>query len=205
MAECESKAQAISAFMKYRPQVVFLDIKLGPDNGLDILEDLSNYQFEIIVISGHQDYVRGVVRSNAIDFLYKPYKDEELIIAVDLLSQKLEHTFPKVNKVIVPLLSGGRRFIALSEIVYCKAENDATAIYLKDRKKVTTFQALSAFTHQLPVAKFFQVHKQYTVNLEYVEMCKTENGNHILKVAECNEEVKLARRRKRLFFNRYHG
>lgn len=205
LAECKTKSEAVAAVIKHKPQLVFLDIKLGPDNGLDILEDLSDYRFEIIVISGHQEYVQDVVRSNAIDFLNKPYKDEELQVAVDRVRHKLDQTSPKTNKVIVKLASGTRKFIPLSDIVFCKAENEATSLYLKGGKKVTTFMALSTFTHQLPVHLFFQTHKQYTVNLEHVDSCKTENGNHFLKMFDHTEEVKLARLRKRDFFNRFYG
>lgn len=205
LAICNDKAEAIDAVIKYKPQLVFLDIRLGPDNGLDILEDLSDYRFEIIVISGHQEYVQDVVRSNAIDFLNKPYKDDELQVAVERVRQKLNQQFPKTSKIIVPLANGSRKFVAISDIVYCKSDQNNTIIYTKNKKKITTFQALSTFTHQLPIEHFFQTHRQFTVNLNYVDSFHPDHGTHFIKLEFIDEPIKLARRKKAAFFNRFYG
>jgi FixJ family two-component response regulator len=72
------------------PQVascLILDIRLSGENGLDVQERLrgQGITLPVILITGHGDIpmtVRGM-RAGAIDFLPKPFGDEQLLAAVD--------------------------------------------------------------------------------------------------------------------------
>ena len=68
------------------PSCLVLDIRLGHENGLDVQERLAaqGIAIPVILITGHGDIpmtVRGM-RAGAIDFLPKPFDDEQLLNAV---------------------------------------------------------------------------------------------------------------------------
>jgi FixJ family two-component response regulator len=65
---------------------LILDIRLSGENGLDFQERLSGHgiALPVVLITGHGDIpmtVRGM-RAGAIDFLPKPFDDEQLLAAV---------------------------------------------------------------------------------------------------------------------------
>jgi FixJ family two-component response regulator len=68
------------------PSCLILDIRLSGENGLDFQERLTGHGIElpVVLITGHGDIpmtVRGM-RAGAIDFLPKPFDDDQLLTAV---------------------------------------------------------------------------------------------------------------------------
>jgi FixJ family two-component response regulator len=68
------------------PSCLVLDIRLSGENGLDFQERLASHGIDlpVVLITGHGDIpmtVRGM-RAGAIDFLPKPFDDEQLLGAV---------------------------------------------------------------------------------------------------------------------------
>jgi FixJ family two-component response regulator len=69
------------------PVCLILDVRMPQMNGLVLQEMLAARQSheEIVFISGHSDIVTcaQAMRSGAVDFLPKPFTDDELIVAVE--------------------------------------------------------------------------------------------------------------------------
>jgi FixJ family two-component response regulator len=68
------------------PACLVLDVRLPEQSGLDLLHDLSRVGIDIpaIVITGHGDIPMSVeaMKAGAIDFLAKPFRDQDLLDAV---------------------------------------------------------------------------------------------------------------------------
>jgi two-component system, NtrC family, response regulator AtoC len=84
-------ATGISKMHKEKPDILFLDIMLGEENGLEILKRIkAQYpELEVIMITGHGDMntVIEAMRLGAIDFLKKPFKQTEAKIAITRTSK----------------------------------------------------------------------------------------------------------------------
>lgn len=70
------------------PACLVLDIRLSGENGLDVQERLTSQGIDlpVVLITGHGDIpmtVRGM-RAGAIDFLPKPFDDEQLLGAITI-------------------------------------------------------------------------------------------------------------------------
>jgi FixJ family two-component response regulator len=75
-----------------RPGCILLDVRLPGANGLDFqlyLEKLGN-QMPIIFMTGHGDIPMTVraMKAGAVDFLAKPFRDQDILDAVALAFQK---------------------------------------------------------------------------------------------------------------------
>ncbi len=74
-----------------RPDILFLDVMLGKENGLEILEKVKKYypETEVIMITGHgdMDTVIEAMRLGAIDFLKKPFRQQDAKIAISRTSK----------------------------------------------------------------------------------------------------------------------
>ena len=88
----EGPAAFLAAGVPETPACLVLDIRLSGANGLDIQEQLpaQGIGLPVILITGHGDIpmtVRGM-RAGAVDFLPKPFGDEQLLAAVELAIAK---------------------------------------------------------------------------------------------------------------------
>jgi FixJ family two-component response regulator len=78
------------------PTCLVLDVRLPGQSGLDLQRDLAaaNRELPIIFITGHGDIPMSVraMKGGAIEFLTKPFRDQDLIDAIQLgLSRDREH------------------------------------------------------------------------------------------------------------------
>jgi FixJ family two-component response regulator len=83
---------SISDFLKSvqpdRPTCLVLDVRLPGQSGLDLQRELAqaNRKLPIIFITGHGDIPMSVqaMKGGAIEFLTKPFRDQELLDAIQL-------------------------------------------------------------------------------------------------------------------------
>src|SRR5271168_1252234 len=83
---------SISGFLKSDqpdgPACLVLDVRLPGQSGLDLQRELAaaNRQLPIIFITGHGDIPMSVqaMKGGAIEFLTKPFRDQELLDAIQL-------------------------------------------------------------------------------------------------------------------------
>lgn len=84
--------QAKLLTQQHKPDIALLDIKLGQDNGLDLIPELKSIHANIacIMMTAYRDneFTVAAVRLGANDYLYKPVKPADLI---QTLSRVLEH------------------------------------------------------------------------------------------------------------------
>ncbi|WP_409290114.1 response regulator transcription factor [Pseudomonas sp. KCJK8927] len=77
-------------FLSYKridaPSCLVLDVRLQGSSGLDFQRELSltNFRIPIIFITGHGDIEMSVkaMKAGAVDFLSKPFRDQDLLDAV---------------------------------------------------------------------------------------------------------------------------
>lgn len=103
--------QAISLTQQYKPDIALLDIKLGQDNGLDLIPELKSIHANIacIMMTAYRDneFTVAAVRLGASDYLYKPVKPSDLI---QTISRVLEH-----QKIKYEIVKAERRFHTIFE------------------------------------------------------------------------------------------
>jgi FixJ family two-component response regulator len=83
---------SVSDFLKSNlpdgPACIVLDVRLPGQSGLEFQRELTtaNRQFPIIFITGHGDIPMSVqaMKGGAIEFLTKPFRDQELLEAIHL-------------------------------------------------------------------------------------------------------------------------
>ncbi len=83
---------SISDFLKFDPPdgptCLVLDIRLPGQSGLDLQRELAaaNRELPIVFITGHGDIPMSVqaMKGGAIEFLTKPFRDQELLDAIQL-------------------------------------------------------------------------------------------------------------------------
>ena len=90
VAETETLADTVKAYLTYKPDLVTLDLSLTKENGLTILKALreADPRAKVLIVSGNsQNKVREqIVTSGAAGFLSKPFDCDELMKAVKAIT-----------------------------------------------------------------------------------------------------------------------
>lgn len=90
----DNGALALEEIRKSGAEILLTDIVLPGMTGIELANTLRDegWDGQIIMMSAYQDveYLRGALRSQSVDFLFKPMKTEELIFAVDQAVHRAE-------------------------------------------------------------------------------------------------------------------
>jgi len=90
IGEASNAQQAFETIHKMRPQIVFLDIAMPGENGIEMLQRFDNIDFQVIFVTGYDEYSLQALRMSAVDYLLKPILNEDLIRAVKKAIQRIK-------------------------------------------------------------------------------------------------------------------
>lgn len=199
-----SGEQAIEDIKKLKPELVFLDIQLGTMTGFDVLETVPNVGFEVIFTTAYDQYALKAFKNNALHYLLKPIRPEELKLAVEkahkLIKGKEDNKL--LSRIAVPV-SNGLRFISVDEIIHCEAVNNYCLIHLFNGKTVTVTRTLGNIEEKLKGHSFFRIHRSHLINLDYLESFLRESGGKV--VLSNGTEMRVGRNYRDAFIRKYEG
>lgn len=113
--ECSDGRQAWEAIPKLRPQIVITDVKMEHMNGDELVRLISEKYPQIctIVLSGYDDYeyVRDVLKHNAIDYLIKNNLTSELLLDSLHKAEEIYNIGPQIKKSASNLGALQRQFV----------------------------------------------------------------------------------------------
>ncbi|WP_214227125.1 LytTR family DNA-binding domain-containing protein [Pedobacter sp. B4-66] len=195
MATAQNVSDAVDAIGKYLPHLVFLDIQMGKQTGFDVLKLLPMRNFEVIFVTAYDQYGIQAVKFAALDYLLKPIDIEELINAVnkaeyklatqiqtsqlDFLLQQLKKPETNVGKIALQMQSE-IRYVTLSEIIRCEADNTYTYFFLANSEKILVSKSLKEYADLLRPHGFLRTHQSHLVNPKYVKSWLKEDGGILL-------------------------
>lgn len=178
-AECGELGEAVVLFRREQPEVVFLDIGLGGDSGVEcarILCDL-NPKVKIVFATAHAEYMPEAFELYAFDYLVKPFDVERVNRTLDRIAALMApQPVEQEERVVKPdyrqdkLLVKGKEsmsFINIPDIVLIQRENGATVIYTETDSYATSV-SLAELEHKLDPAQFMRSHKSYIINLSRI-------------------------------------
>ncbi|GAA4244150.1 LytTR family DNA-binding domain-containing protein [Winogradskyella damuponensis] len=193
--EAQDLATGVDLIKKTKPDVVFLDIEMPNQSGLDILEYFPNQvDFKLIFVTAYNQYAIEAFKLSAVDYLLKPVdttelkdavtKAEEAIKANNLNDQlnRLRDSLKQLSMDKIALeIPKGIMFASHNDIVYFEADGMYTNVQLMDGKQKTICKPLKHFVEQLERnTMFFKCHRSYLINLKYVDELVKDDGDYLL-------------------------
>ncbi|GAA4960001.1 LytTR family DNA-binding domain-containing protein [Algibacter aquimarinus] len=192
LGEASNVQEALVLIRNNDLDLVFLDVEMPYGNAFDLLDKVGDINFETIFVTAYNHYAMDALNAHASYYLMKPISIDELIKAVDYVTEiktkedalQDEILIPKTNsvagKITIPQQSGFE-VINTSDILYCKADDNYTEIYLNNNKKKLVSKTLKYFEDALANSSFARVHKSYLVNVnEVVKYLKGKGGSVVL-------------------------
>lgn len=183
--------------------LLFLDIELPDGNGFDLLSDMPEVHFEVIVTTSHSNYMLDAIRHSALDFIIKPVTPDDLGNALDRFKKKCEshksyvhiesHLSPQCRKLPLPTLEG-YVFVNFEDIVHAEAGGAYSVFSLINRTEIIVSKPLGNFEERLLNHDFIRVHKSHIINLGQVLKYIRGEGGHVVMTTDVT--VPVSRQRK---------
>jgi len=207
MGEARSVKEALELVHSSDPDLVFLDVEMPFGNAFDLLDQVPERRFETVFVTAYDHYAKDALNNQAAYYLMKPISIEELIRAVAHVKEILEReksladtvlkaAMTKVDGKLTLPQQAGFFVVNVSDIMYCKADDNYTEIFLKKGKHLIS-KTLKYFEEALAGYSFVRIHKSYLVNVNEIEryhrgkggMVTLSNGKEIMVSASRKKEL----------------
>jgi len=162
-----SGAAFLSAARKERFDLIFLDIYMGNENGVDTAKALRRFDTDCLLVftTASTDHALDGFRVRAFHYLVKPCTDADLTALFDEIVKRL----PEVDKYMEVHTAGGTVRLRLREILYAEHYQHRVHIHRTDGQETVTRRTFREFTADLTDGRFFLCNRGILVNLEHTE------------------------------------
>ncbi|NJB36201.1 LytR/AlgR family response regulator transcription factor [Croceivirga sp. JEA036] len=190
VGEAATIKEGVAIIKEKQPDLVFLDVEMPFGNAFDLLEQLPDCSFETVFVTAYNHYALDALNNHAAYYLMKPIDIDELVKAVEYVvaiktkenaldGQVLQGGFAKSEGKITIPQQDGFQVIEVSDIYFCKADDNYTEIYLEERKIVVS-KTLKYFEEALSEFPFVRIHKSFLVHLNQIVKYKKGKGGSVV-------------------------
>jgi len=180
----DSAEKGYDLILELEPDLLYLDIAMPIESGFDLLRRLPQHKFELIFITGFDQYAIDAIKFCAIGYVLKPIKNEEFVFATnnalkritnknqnERISQFLDNMTKPLsvsNKLGIPT-SEGLEFVAAEEIIRCEGVQKCTILYAADGRKLISSYNIGEYKKMLEPYGFLTVHKSHVINPKFLK------------------------------------
>jgi two-component system LytT family response regulator len=205
--------EGIELVRQTRPDIIFLDVEMGPMTGFDLLKALPPEGLRsarsgphVIFSTAHESYALRAIRFNALDYLLKPIVPEELDEAVHKVTAMLAGgqsggdvpallgSVVSDRQIALPV-NDGLAVLHLDDILYCSSDDNYTEVYVRGEKKPHIIsRPLSSFDRFLAPQGFVRIHQSHLVNRKQIKRYVKGEGGEVVMADGRN--LPVSRRQK---------
>ena len=208
-----SPLKALPVIQSTKFDILFLDVDMPHMTGIELLEQISERDFEVIMVTAYSEYALKALKARALDYLLKPVDIDELEVSLQKtlqnktnknsnlelieqlsnLSSMIQTSHPEINKIALNSLNE-THYVKIDDIIYIHGENNYSTFHLTNNQKIVVSKTLKEYESALNNNLFFRTHKSYIINLNHVSKI---NKNADLTVSmSSGDTVCVATRKK---------
>lgn len=147
--------------------ILFLDIMLGQESGIDIGAEVRNISHMedtlIIYVSSVEQYTRKLIQTRPMEYLCKPVQFQELKTVLDFCLHKLN----KKDSYITVSYKRNTYNIRIKDIVYIESNGRFCEIFTRE-SVIKCYAKLQDLKEMIIDSAFIEVHKSYLINFAQV-------------------------------------
>ncbi|MCM1046210.1 MAG: LytTR family DNA-binding domain-containing protein [Candidatus Gastranaerophilales bacterium] len=213
VAECGDFAGAMADFARYRPDVVFVDIDLNGEDGLNCAKVLTELdpKLKVIFATAHSEYMANAFEIYAFDYLVKPFNMERVARTLERIRGVLAESgkqgqagaprggraeegsgesdkISRSERYRGKLLIKGKEqayLLDVEEILFVERTDGSTNIVTEGDQYRTSI-SLSDMEAKLDADQFMRCHKSYIVNLSKITRIEPYGRwTYVVKFRDC--------------------
>jgi two-component system, LytTR family, response regulator len=122
-AEAADGRSAVDAIVRYKPDVVFLDIRMPELDGFEVIGELAPGEVPAIVfVTAFGDHAARAFDANALDYLLKPYDPERLAESLNRARDRRRSASDDGRRILAAVEEIAREQRALRQAVSSRAD-----------------------------------------------------------------------------------
>lgn len=170
--EAASFEEALEQISAYQPDLVFVDIEMTDQNGLQLAKRLQelNPIPSIVFATAYDEFALQAFDLGASDYILKPFDEKRIqqtIEKIILQKTKRNHAISTNPKRIAVSLEGRILLIDCESILYMTSADGKCTIFT-DNQAYTISETLTMLEKKLSGSMFLRVHRSYLVNVEHI-------------------------------------
>jgi two-component system LytT family response regulator len=193
------------------PDLVFLDVQMPGESGMELLESLEPPVPHVIFTTAYDEFAVKAFELNALDYLLKPVDPARLGAAIEKLRAKtnaasdastraktaLRERLAAEDKVFVR--EGDHCwFVEVKSIRLLESEGNYTRVHF-DNAQPQLFRSLNAMEERLDPKYFFRANRRQIINLAWIDKIEPWFSGGLLVHLKGGAKVELSRRQAQEF------
>jgi two-component system LytT family response regulator len=209
--EAANARQARDQLVALQPDLLFLDVQMPAETGMELLESLEAPVPHVIFTTAYDEFAVKAFELNALDYLLKPVDPVRLAAAIGKLREKVAGTAPDsagakmasrdrlVGEDKVFVREGDRCwFVEVKSIRLLESEGNYTRVHF-DQAQPQLFRSLNAMEERLDPKFFFRANRRQIINLAWIDKIEPWFSGGLLVHLKGGAKVELSRRQAQEF------
>ncbi len=208
--EASNADQAREKIASLHPELIFLDVQMPGETGMQLLESLEPPVPQVIFTTAFDEFAVKAFELNALDYLLKPVDPVRLAAAIERLREKKLGEQPAPREQAAPLTATDKVFVRegdrcwfveVRNIRLLESEGNYTRVHFDDVQP-QLFRSLNAMETRLESKSFFRANRRQIINLSWIDKIEPWFSGGLLVLLKGGVKVELSRRQAQEFRER---
>jgi DNA-binding LytR/AlgR family response regulator len=218
IGEAANGVEAVAMAAGHEPDVVFLDIRMPGQSGIEAARQLYN-RCHIVFVTAYDQYAIDAFEQGAMDYLLKPVAAARLETTCARLRQRLEAAPQDIGVKLAQLaaalqrggakptwlrwiqaqVGGSLRMISTREVLFFRSDEKYTRVQTAQTELLIR-KTLKELADELDPDEFWRIHRSTLVRVDAIAaVTRDMRGRQMLKVHGFSEELEVSRNHAHLF------
>lgn len=211
IGEADNVDSAYDLIRRMKPDLVFLDIKMPGGSGFDLLDRFDDKPFEVVFVTGFDEYAIKAFEFNAMDYVLKPIDQSKFRHTLQQVKHRFDNRLSNVQNLKEILKSFNRKDAIITKIpvhqgnevvlldvdslVSVQSDNGYTVFATNHNERYVSSRKLCDFEFILEGYPYFvHINKGIYINLRFV---KSYSKGEVCIIRLTNESSFEVSRRKK--------
>lgn len=185
---CKSSFEAQTILQTNPIDLMFLDIQMPQQSGIDFLNQLGNNRPNVIFTTAYPNYAIQGFELEIIDYLLKPISFDRFKQSVQKALKSFQIAYKaeefdrqqEQKKQFIMVHSEHKHHkILLQDIIYIESLKEYVR-YHTSKGKIIELNSMKRLESELPSNQFIRIHRSYIVSLHQIQ--SYQNGHLVLKI-----------------------
>lgn len=199
IGEYKNTVEAKIAIERDAPDLVFMDIQMPGETGLELLEKIQNPP-RTVFVTAYDEHAIKAFELKAYDYLMKPIDPERLSEVFKRISEENQTPESVANN---NKLSSGDRilikdgdkvwFIKIDEVRYFESEGNYVKVHF-EKFRPLILRSLNSLEERLDEKLFFRANRKFIINLQHIVNIESWFNGGLQVELTCGTKIEISRR-----------
>ncbi len=216
--EAANGVDAVSMAAQLQPDIVFLDIRMPGQSGIEAARHLYN-RCHIVFVTAYDQYALDAFEQGAMDYLLKPVVAERLRMTCERLRTRLTQApqnigaqleqltrvlqgagkKPEYLRWIQAQVGSSLRMISTKEVLFFRSDEKYTVVQTAQAELLIR-KTLKELEAELDPDEFWRIHRSTLVRVDAIaEVSRDERGRQMVKMRGFAGALEVSRNHTHLF------